>query len=333
MFLLWMSSLYNVHYVDAPVYYIWSIYTFKMQFIWQHISFVNKLFNKFFQSTSEHILLISGGRVNKRWAERSVSEIPLKQPGYEGPSPASQHCCRCRIFINTAHFLRWFRFPPQMSTPRIESYFLWYLLPLKFPITVISKCCMCEILKFIHYWLQNPIQGCQSLSVYSGSGYIDSKCYDEKQVDLAIKSNCYYSYSLKQQAIVHLFEWHWDWIADECEKVTKSLSWNLIIFFKIEGWGIFQSIELPSQCARFLDQRDSVEYRCLPQQSMFRWILRFNFCTFFLFAPLLPPLNQLSSMFEQGGQWWTRYQPVSYKLESRFQIWRRKSLQNNRKKA
>ena len=222
---------------------------------------------------------------------------------------------------------------PQMSTPRIESYFLWYLLPLKFPITVISKCCMCEILKFIHYWLQNPIQGCQSLSVYSGSGYIDSKCYDEKQVDLAIKSNCYYSYSLKQQAIVHLFEWHWDWIADECEKVTKSLSWNLIIFFKIEGWGIFQSIELPSQCARFLDQRDSVEYRCLPQQSMFRWILRFNFCTFFLFAPLLPPLNQLSSMFEQGGQWWTRYQPVSYKLESRFQIWRRKSLQNNRKKA
>ena len=25
----------------------------------------------------------------------------------------------------------------------------------------------------------------------------------------------------QQQAIVHLFEWHWDWIADECEKVKE----------------------------------------------------------------------------------------------------------------
>merc|ERR1712088_1212005 len=43
--------------------------------------------------------------------------------------------------------------------------------------------------------------GCQSMSVYSGSDYTESNCYDKKQ------------------AIVHLFEWHWDWIADECEKV------------------------------------------------------------------------------------------------------------------
>merc|ERR1711971_142063 len=43
--------------------------------------------------------------------------------------------------------------------------------------------------------------GCQSMSVYSGSDYTESNCYDQKQ------------------AIVHLFEWHWDWIADECEKV------------------------------------------------------------------------------------------------------------------
>ena len=75
-------------------------------------------------------------------------------------------------------------------------------------------------------------------------------------------------------------------------------------FFKIEGWGIFQSIELSSQCARFLDQRDSVEYRCLPQQSMFRWILRFNFCTFFcslLFFLLLINYHQCLSRVVNGG--------------------------------
>merc|ERR1712110_1328278 len=80
--------------------------------------------------------------------------------------------------------------------------------------------------------------GCQSMSVYSGSDYTESNCYDKKQ------------------AIVHLFEWHWDWIADECEKVLG------------------------------------------PK----------GFCG----VQVSPPMEHI-----QGGQWWTRYQPVSYKLESR----------------
>merc|ERR1712110_1388896 len=80
--------------------------------------------------------------------------------------------------------------------------------------------------------------GCQSMSVYSGSDYTESNCYDKKQ------------------AIVHLFEWHWDWIADECEKVLGP-----------KGY-------------------------CGVQIS--------------------PPMEHI-----QGSQWWTRYQPVSYKLESR----------------
>merc|ERR1712223_2270833 len=80
--------------------------------------------------------------------------------------------------------------------------------------------------------------GCQAMSVYSGSDYTESNCYDQKQ------------------AIVHLFEWHWDWIADECEKVLG------------------------------------------PK----------GFCG----VQVSPPMEHI-----QGGQWWTRYQPVSYKLESR----------------
>merc|ERR1719310_462888 len=59
-----------------------------------------------------------------------------------------------------------------------------------------------------------------------------------------------------KQVIVHLFEWHWDWIADECEKVLG------------------------------------------PK----------GFCG----VQVSPPMEHI-----QGGQWWTRYQPVSYKLESR----------------
>merc|ERR1711971_461413 len=80
--------------------------------------------------------------------------------------------------------------------------------------------------------------GCQSMSVYSGSDYTESNCYDQKQ------------------AIVHLFEWHWDWIADECEKVLG------------------------------------------PK----------GFCG----VQVSPPMEHI-----QGGQWWTLYQPVSYKIESR----------------
>merc|ERR1719179_88732 len=73
--------------------------------------------------------------------------------------------------------------------------------------------------------------GCQAMSVYSGSDYTESNCYDQKQ------------------AIVHLFEWHWDWIADECEKVLG------------------------------------------PK----------GFCG----VQVSPPMEHI-----QGGQWWTRYQPL-----------------------
>ena len=60
----------------------------------------------------------------------------------------------------------------------------------------------------------------------------------------------------KKQAIVHLFEWSHDSVADECLKVLGP-----------KGY-------------------------CGVQVS--------------------PPNEHI-----QGGQWWTRYQPVSYKLESR----------------
>jgi len=59
-----------------------------------------------------------------------------------------------------------------------------------------------------------------------------------------------------KQAIVHLFEWPWDSIADECEKVLG------------------------------------------PK----------GFCG----VQISPPNEHI-----QGGQWWARYQPVSYKLQSR----------------
>merc|ERR1712121_200878 len=76
------------------------------------------------------------------------------------------------------------------------------------------------------------------LLVHRGSSYTETHCRDKKQ------------------AIVHLFERHWDNIADECEKVLGP-----------KGF-------------------------CGVQTS--------------------PPMEHV-----QGDQWWTRYQPVSYKLESR----------------
>ena len=69
-------------------------------------------------------------------------------------------------------------------------------------------------------------------------GYTETHCKDSKQ------------------AIVHLFEWSWDAVADECTKVLG------------------------------------------PK----------GFCG----VQVSPPMEHI-----QGGQWWTRYQPVSYKLESR----------------
>merc|ERR1711983_364237 len=78
---------------------------------------------------------------------------------------------------------------------------------------------------------------CATLAVV-GAQYTESHCKDQKQ------------------AIVHLFEWSWDAIADECVKVLG------------------------------------------PK----------GFCG----VQVSPPNEHI-----QGGQWWTRYQPVSYKLESR----------------
>ena len=68
-------------------------------------------------------------------------------------------------------------------------------------------------------------------------GYTETHCQDSKQ------------------AIVHLFEWSWDAVADECTKVLG------------------------------------------PK----------GFCG----VQVSPPMEHI-----QGGSWWTRYQPVSYKLDS-----------------
>ena len=80
------------------------------------------------------------------------------------------------------------------------------------------------------------------MSVYTGSDYTESNCYDKKQVgtrlflsmqsdSIGVDANISLiqtqtnqfngGFYTQQQAIVHLFEWHWDWIADECEKVKE----------------------------------------------------------------------------------------------------------------
>merc|ERR1712002_908683 len=74
--------------------------------------------------------------------------------------------------------------------------------------------------------------------IHGGLAYTESHCKDQKQV------------------IVHLFEWSWNDIANECES--------------------------------YLGPK--------------------GFCG----VQVSPPMEHI-----QGGQWWTRYQPVSYKLESR----------------
>ena len=99
--------------------------------------------------------------------------------------------------------------------------------------------------------LHHPHLDCLIASVYTNqslyfcpyfpgavSQYTESHCRDQKQ------------------AIVHLFEWSHDAVADECEKVLG------------------------------------------PK----------GFCG----VQVSPPNEHI-----QGGQWWTRYQPVSYKIESR----------------
>ena len=87
-------------------------------------------------------------------------------------------------------------------------------------------------------------------------GYTETHCKDSKQ------------------AIVHLFEWSWDAVADECTKVLGPKG-----FCGVQVSPPNEHIQvLPS-----LDMRD-------------------DYITVILFL--------------QGGQWWTRYQPVSYKLDS-----------------
>merc|ERR1711974_554046 len=63
--------------------------------------------------------------------------------------------------------------------------------------------------------------GCHSMSVYTGSDYTESNCYDKKQ------------------AIVHLFEWHWDWIADECWLPGTWRSWQGLQH-RPPGWGVLR---------------------------------------------------------------------------------------------
>ena len=110
---------------------------------------------------------------------------------------------------------------------------------------------------------------------------------------------------------------------DRCICQLRQLLWwchsSNFLWFSLSPLRKRWEIHDRSFCDRFLDQKDSVGCKCLPQWNISRFI-------FLLFLPLCPPLNQRSSMFEQGGQWWTRYQPVSYKLESRYQLFRCASI-------
>ena len=81
----------------------------------------------------------------------------------------------------------------------------------------------------------------------------------------------------------------------------------------IMRWGNHSPWSIQDSCDRFLDQKDSAGCKCLPQWSTFR-------CIVFVSIFFVSLSKWKSPMFEQGGQWWTRYQPVSYKLESRYQI-------------
>jgi alpha-amylase len=103
--------------------------------------------------------------------------------------------------------------------------------------------------------------------VFTPKDYTESNCYDQKQ------------------AIVHLFEWHWDWIADECEKVRAGQKgpWS--------GARCQCSAVQCSSCRQVLGPK--------------------GFCG----VQVSPPMEHV-----QGGQWWTPYQPVSWKLESRWPV-------------
>ncbi len=83
-----------------------------------------------------------------------------------------------------------------------------------------------------------------------------------------------------KQVVVQLFEWSWDAIARECEDVLGPKG-----FCGVQARGIHKEIET-----------------FLYNNSFF--------------------LNQISPPHEhiQGGEWWTRYQPVSYVLNSRQEI-------------
>ena len=80
-----------------------------------------------------------------------------------------------------------------------------------------------------------------------------------------------------KQVIVHLFEWSWDAVANECEQ-----------FLGPKGFCGVQ-----------------VNFDSLWKSGVF-----FRFSSFPL--QISPPMEHI-----QGPAWWTRYQPVSYKLQSR----------------
>ena len=74
----------------------------------------------------------------------------------------------------------------------------------------------------------------------------------------------------------------------------------------------------PGRC---LVPRDSVGSKFLPQWSTYRWSLGFLSRETLLIGFLSWETLRIGFFYAfvwQGGQWWTRYQPVSYKLESRF---------------
>ena len=81
-----------------------------------------------------------------------------------------------------------------------------------------------------------------------------------------------------KQVIVHLFEWSWDAVANECEQYLGPKGFcgvqvNFDSLWKSDGF-FFRFSSFPLQIS--------------------------------------PPMEHI-----QGPAWWTRYQPVSYKLQSR----------------
>ena len=186
--------------------------------------------------------------------------------------------------------------------------------------------------------------GCQAMSVYSGSDYTESNCYDQKQVEADLSIEISSNASGQQHHCNHLHppkdphhELHYN--ADN-RPLSTSLSgtgtgsqtsvrrsgWSKLYCkpqcFKGNLYLMFFSrmsfFICPGRC---LVPRDSVGSKFLPQWSTYRWSLGFLSRETLLIGFLSWETLRIGFFYAfvwQGGQWWTRYQPVSYKLESRF---------------